>query len=189
MKMVFKRITLLAAWMTLAITGFADILQLKNGRQISGTFEGGTSRIVRFRSDSGVQEYDIFTLSAVLISSTSTITNVGSEKARNTPEYSDSFGPGQERLIREWFSTQSNYSSLPPGLAKRDKLPPGLQRQLQRNGTLPPGLQKRVQPLPLALEQQLPPITVGMRRVVLSGNVILLEVATARIVDLIRDVF
>ena len=87
MRMVFKRITLLAAWMTLAITGFADTLQLKNGRQISGTFEGGTSRIVRFRSDSGVQEYDILTLSAVLISSTSTITNVVSEKARNTPEY------------------------------------------------------------------------------------------------------
>jgi hypothetical protein len=188
MRMVFKRITLLAAWTTLAITGFADTLQLKNGRQISGTFEGGTPRIVRFRSDSGVQEYDILTVSSVLISGTSTITNVVSEKARNTPEY-DSFGPEQERFIREWFSTQSNYRNLPPGLAKRDNLPPGLQRQLQRNGALPPGLQKRVQPLPLALEQQLPPIMVGMRRVVLSGNVILLEVATSRIVDLIRDVF
>ena len=184
--MVFKRIALLAAWMTLAITGFADTLKLKNGHQISGTFEGGTSRIVRFRSDSGVQEYDILTVSAVLISSTST-TNVVAEQARNTPEYS--FGPAEERLIREWFSTQSNYSNLPPGLAKRDNLPPGLQRQLQRNGTLPPGLQKRVQPLPLGLEQQLPPIMVGMRRVVLSGNVILLEAATAKIVDLIRDVF
>ena len=188
MGMVYKRITLLAAWMTLAITGLADTLQLKDGRQISGAFEGGTARIVRFRSDAGVQEYDILTVSAVLISSTSTTTNAVSGKARNTAEY-NSFGPEQERLIREWFSTQSNYSNLPPGLAKRDKLPPGLQRQLQRNGTLPPGLQKRVQPLPFALEQQLPTITVGMRRVVLSGNVILLEVATARIVDLMRDVF
>jgi hypothetical protein len=188
MKMVFKRITLLAAWMTLAITGFADILQLKNGRQISGTFEGGTSRIVRFRSDSGVQEYDILTLSAVQISSSSASTNVVTENARNRREV-DSFGPGEERLIREWFSTRSNYNNLPPGLAKRDSLPPGLQRQLQRNGTLPPGLQKRVQPLPLALEEQLPPIMVGMRRVVLSSNVIILEVSTARIVDLIRDVF
>ena len=112
--MVFKRIALLAAWMTLAITGFADTLKLKNGRQISGTLEGGTSRIVLFRSDSGVQEYDILTVSEVLISGTST-TNVVSEQARNTPEYS--FGPAQERLIREWFSTQSNYSNLPPGLA------------------------------------------------------------------------
>jgi len=189
MRIVLKRITvLLAAWMTLVNMGFADTLQLKNGRRISGTFEGGTSRIVRFRSDSGVQEYDIFTLSAVLISSTSTAKNAVSENTKNTPEYR-SFGPEQERLIRAWFSSRSNYSNLPPGLAKHDSLPPGLQRQLQQNGTLPPGLQKRLQPLPLALEQQLPPIAVGMRRVVLSGNVILLEVATARIVDLIRDVF
>src|SRR4029434_11102159 len=103
MKMVFKRITLLAAWMTLAITGFADTLQLKNGRRISGTFEGGTSRTVRFRSDSGVQEYDILTLSAVLISSTSTTTNALLENTKNTQEY-HSFGPEQERFIREWFS-------------------------------------------------------------------------------------
>ena len=187
MRKVLNCITFLAAWTTLVNAGFADTLQLKNGRRISGTFEGGTSRTVRFRSDSGVQEYDILTLSGVLIS-TSTTTNAASKNTKNTPEYY-SFGPEQERLIREWFSTRSNYSNLPPGLAKRDNLPPGLQRQLQRNGTLPPGLQKRVQPLPLALEQQLPPIAVGMRRVVVSGNVILLEIATERIVDLIRDVF
>ena len=32
---------------------------------------------------------------------------------------------------------------LPPGLAKRDHLPPGLQKHLDRRGTLPPGLAKR----------------------------------------------
>ena len=183
--MIFKRITLLAAWMTVAFMGFADTLQLKNGRQISGTFEGGTARTVRFRSDSGVTEYDILTVSAVQISGT---WNAVSENALNPPEYA-SFGPEQETFIRKWFSMHSNYSNLPPGLARRGNLPPGLERQLQRNGTLPPGLQKRVQPLPLGLEQQLPPIMVGMRRVALSGNVILLEVATGRIVDLIRNVF
>jgi hypothetical protein len=188
MRMGLKCITLFAASMTLAITGFADTLQFKNGRRISGTFEGGNSRTVRFRSDSGVHEYDILTLSAVLISSTSGATTPVSENVSNTPEY-HFFGPEQERLIREWFTSRSNYNNLPPGLAKRDSLPPGLQRQLHRDRTLPPGLQKRLQPLPLALEQQLPPISVGMRRVVLSGNVILLQVATARIIDLIRDVF
>src|SRR5690606_37311777 len=33
--------------------------------------------------------------------------------------------------------------SLPPGLAKRDELPPGLAKQLARNGHLPPGLERR----------------------------------------------
>ena len=43
---------------------------------------------------------------------------------------------------------------LPPGLAKRDTLPPGLERQLQRNGKLPPGLEKRA--LPDELKRALP---------------------------------
>src|SRR5215470_14934501 len=40
--------------------------------------------------------------------------------------------------IHGWYS--ENASHLPPGLAKRDRLPPGLEKQLVRNGTLPPGL-------------------------------------------------
>src|SRR5215475_5454143 len=44
---------------------------------------------------------------------------------------------------RGWYNEHE--SNLPPGLAKKDRLPPGLERQLMRNGTLPPGLQKRIQ--------------------------------------------
>jgi hypothetical protein len=43
---------------------------------------------------------------------------------------------------------------LPPGLAKRDRQPPGLERQLSERGRLPPGLQKRA--LPEDLEARLP---------------------------------
>jgi len=35
---------------------------------------------------------------------------------------------------------------LPPGLAKRDRLPPGLEKHLLKHGSLPPGLQKKVGP-------------------------------------------
>ena len=185
---IFRRAVLFVAVMSLAGAGFADVLRLRSGAQISGFYEGGTARVVRFRTDSGVQEYDILTVSSVQITGSSP--NVEAEKTvKARPDVSASFGPEQEQLIREWFSRNGNYSNLPPGLAKRDRLPPGLERQLQRNGTLPPGLQKRVQPLPYALEQQLPPVLGGMRRVILSGHVILLEVDTARIVDLLRDVF
>jgi hypothetical protein len=185
---IFRRAVLFFALMSLAVTGFADILRLRSGVQISGFYEGGTPRVVRFRTDSGVQEFDILTVSSVQISGTSPSAEPD-RTVKSRPEAVSSFGPEQEQLIREWFSRNGNYSNLPPGLAKRDRLPPGLERQLQRNGTLPPGLQKRVQPLPFALEQQLPPVFVGMRRVILAGNVILLDETTARIVDLIRDVF
>lgn len=66
-------------------------------------------------------------------------------------------------------------SGLPPGLAKRDRLPPGLEKQLERNGTLPPGLQKRVQPLPESCEIRLPRLPHEWERVVLGSRIILLD--------------
>ena len=95
----------------------------------------------------------------------------------------------ERNSIREWFSNEANLANLPPGLAKRETLPPGLQRQLQRNGTLPPGLMRRLQPLPADLEGVLAPVPEGVRRVVWGGNVILLDEQTQQITDLIVDLF
>ena len=185
--MTFKRLFLLVALMSLSLTSFADTLRLRNGLQIAGMFEGGTSRIIRFRTDSGIQEYDILTVFALRFGDAPA---ADSPKSRATrPDVTSSFGPEQEHFIREWFARNMSRGNLPPGLAKRDTLPPGLQRKLQRNGTLPPGLERRVEPLPFPLERELPPISDGMHRVILAGNVILLEDVTSRIVDLIRDVY
>ena len=174
----------------LAQTSFADTLRLKNGAQLSGYFEGGSSRFIRFRTDSGVLDYDILTVHSVRITGSAMETSDEPRRAdRDQRENSYSFGPEQERVIRVWFSQASNRKNLPPGLAKRESLSPGLERQLQRNGTLPPGLQRRIEPLPVALERQLPPLSQGTRRIVLAGHVILLEVSTSRILDLLRDVF
>jgi hypothetical protein len=74
-------------------------------------------------------------------------------------------------------------AGLPPGLAKKNHLPPGLEGQLQRNGTLPPGLQKRVQPLPDSCADRLPRLPNDWAIVVLSGRIIMLN-ARQRIVDL-----
>jgi hypothetical protein len=98
------------------------------------------------------------------------------------------FGKDHEKKIRDWFGNQQNLQGLPPGLAKREELPPGLQRHLERNGTLPPGLQKRIQPLPAKLDSQLPKPAPGTRRVVVAGNVVLLEERTSKVLDIVRDV-
>jgi hypothetical protein len=98
------------------------------------------------------------------------------------------FGSAEIRIIKEWFASPRNLSGLPPGLAKRDRLPPGLEKQLQRNGTLPPGLQKKVQPLPQALEVQLPKLPGGIRRIIISGTIILHDTKTNRILDLVSNV-
>jgi len=86
---------------------------------------------------------------------------------------------------RQWIRgcyTESR-QGLPPGLAKRDRLPPGLERHLQKNGTLPPGLQKKVQPLPPSCESRLPRLPGDWDRVVLSGRIIMLGTG-GRILDM-----
>jgi hypothetical protein len=84
------------------------------------------------------------------------------------------FHERDRRTIRDYF--RSRYSNLPPGLAKRGgTLPPGLEKQLERNGKLPPGLQKRIEPFPQELEAQLPRIPDQIRRVILGRRALMLD--------------
>ena len=80
------------------------------------------------------------------------------------------FSERDQRLIRSYFSSQHG-RGLPPGLAKRKgDLPPGLEKQMQRNGVLPPGLQKRAEPFPVELSRQLPRLPAGYSRVIVEGR-------------------
>jgi hypothetical protein len=84
-----------------------------------------------------------------------------------------SFSARDRRVIRACFADHA--ADLPPGLAKRETLPPGLERQMERNGTLPPGLQKRVQPLPQVCESQLARLPGDLERVVYNRRVMLIN--------------
>jgi Ni/Co efflux regulator RcnB len=88
-----------------------------------------------------------------------------------------------EKEIRGWYV--ENESSLPPGLAKKDHLPPGLQKHLARNGQLPPGLQKKVYSCPPELERQLPPPPPECAHVLVGGNLVLLNRRTNVVVDIL----
>ena len=83
--------------------------------------------------------------------------------------------------IRGWYRT--HYNHLPPGLAKRDRLPPGLERQLIVRGTLPPGLRGKMQPCPRELEVMLPPPPPNYVHVVIGGNLVLYNRANFQIAD------
>lgn len=72
---------------------------------------------------------------------------------------------------------------MPPGLAKRGgDLPPGLAK---RGGKLPPGLAKR---LPSDLERRLPPRPSNYRRVVVDNDIVLIDAATNKVLDILEDV-
>jgi hypothetical protein len=99
---------------------------------------------------------------------------------RGTRPFKPEFTNYDRQNIRGCFNDTAN---LAPGLAQRDSLPPGLEKQVERNGTLPPGLQKRAQPLPDVCSARLPRLPVDWSRVVLGRRVLLLDPGS-RISDL-----
>jgi hypothetical protein len=67
---------------------WADTLILKSGDRIAGSFDGGTARVVRFRTVSGgVKEYDVFSVQQIQFSDEQkttvlpTTSSVGSDSA------------------------------------------------------------------------------------------------------------
>jgi hypothetical protein len=84
-------------------------------------------------------------------------------------------------IIRDWYQNQDG--NLPPGLAKKDRLPPGLEKQLESRGTLPPGLQKRIRPCPPELERRLPPPPPGYAHTVIGGHIVLVNRKTYAVLD------
>jgi hypothetical protein len=78
---------------------------------------------------------------------------------------------------------RNKHKGLPPGIAKKGTLPPGIYKQLVRNGSLPPGL--GAMPLPYDLRMQLPPRPSGQRLLILDDKVLLVQAATNLILDVL----
>ena len=74
----------------------------------------------------------------------------GHKKDRDSSDSSAWFGShceGGDRFRGQEGPWLYGYGQgLPPGLAKRDRLPPGLEKHLLKHGSLPPGLQKKIDP-------------------------------------------
>ncbi len=83
------------------------------------------------------------------------------------------FSAHDQTIIHGYF--RMNASNLPPGLANRRSLPPGLEKQLQKNGTLPPGLEKKITPFPPQLERSLTPLPLGYTRRIIGVQALILD--------------
>ena len=85
--------------------------------------------------------------------------------------------------IKSYYSHKDKPKSMPPGLAKKDNPPPGLQKHIVKHGELPPGLQGRS--LPYELEKTLTPLPKGFVRLKVGGDVVLMNEKTRIVVDVI----
>ncbi len=92
----------------------------------------------------------------------------------------------ERALIGDYVrKAKSSGQGLPPGLAKRQHLPPGLQKHIERTGRLPPGLEKRRLPGDL---RALLPIRSGQDFRVVGNDIVLIEIATELILDVMKGV-
>lgn len=109
------------------------------------------------------------------------------------------FSKTEKAVIGEYFRPKSTnkkskshkkgkgkkHKSLPPGLAKKEQLPPGLARQLKKNGRFPPGLAKR--DLPDDLLKRMPTCGKKGKCVIAGDDILLVEKGTEIILDIIKD--
>lgn len=114
------------------------------------------------------------------------------DKEREDDDDDDDRGKGKDKKDKgkkdkaDKGKGKGKSKGLPPGLAKRDTLPPGLQRQLEKNGRLPAGLAKR--DLPSDLSAKLPKRDGSQEVTVVDDDVVLVDKATGVILDVLNDV-
>ncbi len=98
------------------------------------------------------------------------------------------FSNDEIRVISAWYrehGLDTPVSGKRKGGGRSKGFPPGIAKNLARGKPLPPGIAK--QSLPSALVRELPPPERGYERVIIDGRVVLVEVATQVIHDILSD--
>ena len=94
------------------------------------------------------------------------------------------FSQEEIRIIREYYATHG--LDQVGSKHKGKSLPPGIAKNLARGKPLPPGIAKQV--LPADLLRALPRPPAGHDRVLVDGRIILIEVGTQIVRDILTDI-
>lgn|SRR5215813_10944475 len=113
--------TLIAAFALLAAPAFSDTLVLKNGEKISGYFEGGSPRVIKFRTSDGVvKDFDLLSVQQIQFGDEKTASSPNSSNAA-TPRSAASSAdprllPGTERVTKPASTNAANTGwTIPTG--------------------------------------------------------------------------
>lgn len=96
------------------------------------------------------------------------------------------FSDAEARIIASWYREHGTEARSHGRGKKSGGLPPGIAKNLARGKALPPGIAKQY--LPDSLVAALPRPPAGYERIVVDGKVLLVEVATRVIHDILTDV-
>jgi len=97
------------------------------------------------------------------------------------------FSDEEIRTIRAYYESHVVDSGIRRGNGKSKSrgLPPGIAKNLARGKPLPPGIAQ--QELPADLRRQLPLPPRGYERIVVAGKILLVEIATQIVRDVLKD--
>jgi Ni/Co efflux regulator RcnB len=95
------------------------------------------------------------------------------------------FSDDEISIIAAWYRDHGA-ASHKRGSKKQKGLPPGIARNLARGKPLPPGIAKKY--LPDGLQHTLPPPPKGYERIIVDGKILLVEIATRVIHDILVDI-
>ena len=96
------------------------------------------------------------------------------------------FSKDEVSIIASWYREHGSTVQQKKRGKNSGSLPPGIAKNLARGKPLPPGIAKQY--LPDSLVHQLPAPPRGFERIVIDGKVLLVEVATRVIHDILTDV-
>lgn len=95
------------------------------------------------------------------------------------------FSQDEINIIGTWYRDHDLTSNRGGGKKKHKGLPPGIAKNLARGKPLPPGIAKQF--LPDGLRHALPVPPIGYERIIVDGKVLLVEIATRVIHDILVD--
>jgi Ni/Co efflux regulator RcnB len=98
------------------------------------------------------------------------------------------FGDSHRRMVNDYYAPQFRSGRCPPGLAKKGNgcLPPGQARKWRRGYALPRDV--AYYPLPHDLLVRLPIPPAGHEYVRVAGDILLIAIGSALVVDAIQDI-
>jgi len=108
------QITVLAAVLALlAVPALADTLTLKSGERVTGYYEGGSARMIKFRANDGVvKDYDILSVQQLQFGDPAPKAPTPSTSSSSAPRLT----PGSERVTRPTSSNAANTGfTIPTG--------------------------------------------------------------------------
>ncbi len=95
------------------------------------------------------------------------------------------FSKDEIKIIDVWYRDHGSVDSQGGGHKGKKGLPPGIAKNLERGKPLPPGIAKQY--LADDLRQALPAPHAGYERLILDGKVLLVEIATGIIHDILTE--